>query len=86
MKYSINEEKILITELGQEGVLFEIESNKYVSLNETLFKIMKGIEQGLEVEQIVQQLCAEYAITEDACRADVAEAIAFLLKEKYIIE
>jgi hypothetical protein len=85
MKYSINEENVLITELGQEGVLFEIESNKYVSLNETLFKIMKGIEQGLEIEQIIQQLCNEYAITEETCRADVAEAIAFLLKEKYII-
>ena len=85
MKYSINEENVLITELGQEGVLFEIESNRYVSLNETLFKIMKGIEQGLEIEQIIQQLCNEYAIAEETCRADVAEAIAFLLKEKYII-
>lgn len=85
MKYTINSEKVLITELGNEGVLFEIETNKYVSLNETLFKILKGIEQGLDVDSIVQKLCAEYAISEDECRTDVEEALAFLAREKYIV-
>lgn len=85
MKYTINSEKVLITELGNEGVLFEIETNKYVSLNETLFKILKGIELGLEVDSIVQKLCAEYAISEEECRTDVAEALAFLAREKYIV-
>ena len=86
MKYTINSEKVLISELGNEGVLFELESNKYISLNETLFKIIKGVEQELDMETIVKSLCNEYAISEETCRTEVAEALAFLLKEKYIVE
>lgn len=85
MKYTINKEKVLITELGNEGVLFEIETGKYVALNETLFIILKGVEQELNVERIVQNLCDEYAIPEDACRTEVVDALALLAKEKYIV-
>ncbi len=86
MKYTINNEKVLITELGNEGVLFEIESNKYVSLNETLFKILKGIEQELDIESIVKKLCDEYDIQEEVCRTEVADALAFLEKANYIVQ
>lgn len=86
MKYTINNEKVLITELGNEGVLFEIESNKYISLNETLFKILKGIEEELDIESIVKKLCDEYDIQEDLCRTEVADALAFLEKANYIVQ
>ncbi|GAB3521483.1 PqqD family protein [Emticicia fontis] len=85
MNYTINTEKILFTQLGEEGVLCDIDTNEYISLNETLFKILKGIEEGDNVETIVSNLCKEYNISEEACKADVDEAISKLAAKKYII-
>jgi hypothetical protein len=85
MKYQINTEKILFTQLGDEGVVFDIEKNEYVSLNETLFKILKGIEQSQELDLIVSNLCQEYAISEEKCIVEVNEVIGELASRKFII-
>jgi hypothetical protein len=85
MKYQINTEKILFTQLGDEGVVFDIEKNEYVSLNETLFKILKGIEQSHELDLIVSNLCQEYAISEEKCIVEVNEVIEKLVLRKFII-
>jgi trimethylamine:corrinoid methyltransferase-like protein len=85
MKYQINADKIIFTQLGDEGVVLDIEKNEYVSLNETLFKILKGIEQSHELEIIVSNLCQEYAITEEKCTLEVNEALQKLAEKKYII-
>ena len=85
MKYQINTDKVLFTQLGDEGVVFDTEKNEYISLNETFFKILKGIEQGNELEIIVNNLCQEYAITEEDCTIEVNEALQKLAEKKYII-
>lgn len=85
MNYTINTEKILFTQLGDEGVLFDMETNEYISLNETLFKILKGVEQGNSTETIIGNLCKEYTIAEEACRVDVQEALSAIAEKKYII-
>ena len=85
MKYQINTDKVLFTQLGDEGVVFDTEKNEYISLNETFFKILKGIEQGNELEIIVNNLCQEYAITEEDCTIEVNETLQKLAERKYII-
>ena len=85
MKFQINTDKVLFTQLGDEGVVFDTEKNEYISLNETFFKILKGIEQGNELEIIVNNLCQEYAITEENCTIEVNEALQKLAEKKYII-
>ena len=85
MKCQINADKILFTQLGDEGVVFDTEKNEYVSLNETLFKILKGIEQSHELEIIVSNLCQEYAISKENCTLEVNEALQKLAEKKYII-
>ena len=83
--YKLNSEKVLFTQLGDEGVVYDIEKNEYISLNETFFKILKGIEQGNELEIIVNNLCQEYVISEDECTMEVNEALQKLAEKKYII-
>ena len=85
MKFQINTDKVLFTQLGDEGVVYDTEKNEYISLNETFFKILKGIEQGNALEIIVNNLCQEYAITEENCTIEVNEALQKLAEKKYII-
>lgn len=82
--YQINTDKILFTQLGDEGVVYGIEKNEYVTLNETFFKILKGIEGSHSQDEIVAALCQEYNISQADCQKDVAEAIGQLLEKGYI--
>lgn len=86
MKYQLNTEKILFTQLGDEGVIYDTEKNEYISLNETFFKILNGVENGLETEQIVKNLCNEYAISEADCKSEVENALTKLKEKEYITE
>lgn len=81
--YKVNE-RILFTQLGEEGVVYDVESNEYQSLNETSFKILKGIENALTEEEILTGLLAEYDISEEACRSELKLALQ-KLEEKQII-
>jgi len=85
MNYQINTDTVLFTQLGDEGVIYDIEKNGYISLNETFFKILKGIEQGNSLEIIVNELCQEYDISADDCALEVSKALEKLKEQKYII-
>jgi hypothetical protein len=85
MRYQINSAKILFTRVGEEGVIYDTENNEFVSLNETFFKIFQGIETGLDIDGIVLNLCEEYAISEEACRKDVLEALRTFVQRKFIL-
>jgi hypothetical protein len=86
MTYKLNTQKILFTQLGDEGVLYDTQTNEYISLNETLFKILKGVEDSLTNEQIVENLCDEYRISEENCKQEVMNALSKLMEKEYIIE
>ena len=86
MTYKLNTQKILFTQLGDEGVLYDTQTNEYISLNETMFKILKGIEDSLTNEQIVKNLCDEYRISEENCKQEVMNALSKLVEKEYIIE
>lgn len=83
--YQINSEKILFTLLGEEGVLFNVEKNEYFSTNETLTKIVLGLQNNLSSNEIVQNLLEEFDIDETTCQQSVHNAIQ-LLKEKGFID
>ncbi|WP_394803614.1 PqqD family protein [Niabella hibiscisoli] len=62
----------------EEGVAFNSATNEYFSLNETSFKILKGIENNSSVEAICQQLENEYDISKLNCEKEVKNTINFL--------
>ncbi len=82
--YKINTENILFTQLGEEGVVYDIENNEYQSLNETSFKILKSIENGLTEDEILSELLEEYEIEEDECRSEIKEVIEEFLEKNII--
>ncbi len=82
--YQIDPYKIMFTQLGDEGVVYAIEKNEYVTLNETFFKILKGVEEGNSQAEIVSKLCQQYNICQADCEKEVAEALEKLLERGYI--
>jgi len=83
--YTINAEKVLFTQLGDEGVLFNVDTNEYFSTNETLTKIVLGLQNNLNNTEIVQNLLQEFDIDEATCQLSVHNAIQ-VLKEKGFID
>lgn len=84
MKYRLNPERILFTQLGEEGVAFDVITNNYVSFNETICKILHEIEEGHDSDTIVEHLRAEYDISEEDCRNEVQAALGKLIEREYI--
>lgn len=86
MKYKLNTEDILITQLGDEGVAFNSITNEYFSLNETSFKILKDIENGLSFRDICDHLKNEYEVPATDCEKEVNNTIQFFLSKMLIQE
>ncbi|MGE9312043.1 PqqD family protein [Niabella sp. CJ426] len=86
MGYQFNAKDILITQLGEEGVAFNSATNEYFSLNETSFKILRGIESNLSVDAICRQLENEYEISAPDCRKQVNNIIQLFISKKLITE
>jgi hypothetical protein len=82
--YAINAEKVLFTQLGEEGVLFHIEKNEYFSTNDSMTKIVLGVQNKLTPNQIVESLLEEYEIDETTCLNSVNNMLK-LLEEKGFI-
>lgn len=85
-KYLLNTEKVLFTPLEEEGVLYAIEDNKYISLNTTYTSIIQYIAEGLGFNTIVTQLMEEYEVNQDVCEAQLKAVIVELITKEYINE
>ncbi len=86
MTYKLNSEKVLFTQLGEEGVLYDVENNAYISLNETFFKILRYVEEGQSVSSIVHSLCNEYSVSEQECTAEVESTIRQMRERNFLLE
>ena len=83
--YTINPEKVLFSQLGNEGVLYQIEKNEYFNTNETLTKIVLGIQNKLTLDKIIESLMNEFDVDESTCKNSVQKAF-LILKDKGFIE
>lgn len=79
-------DKVLFTPLEEEGVLYAIDENKYISLNTTYTSIVQYIADGLDFNSIVAQLMAEYEVTQSLCETQLATVIMDLKDKEYINE
>lgn len=86
MSYQLNTKDVLITQLEEDGVAFNSQTNEYFSLNETSFKILKAIEQNLSVAEICSQLQKEYDISPADCTNEVNNTLQLFLEKKLIIK
>lgn len=82
--YNLNSEKVLFTQLGDESVLFNIETNEYFSANATLTKIVLGIQNSLTKEQIIEILLNEFEIDEVSCTKSVENTLKTLQEKGFV--
>ena len=69
-------------EIGAESLaLLDAEKGKYFGLEDTSLRIWQLLETPTSVADLCQQLIAEFDVAPDACREEVREFIAQLIKE-----
>jgi len=83
--YNLNSEKVLFTQLANQGIMFQVETNEYFTTNETLTLIMLGLQNQLNREQIIQNFLEKFEIDEATCNGKVDIALK-LLQEKGFID
>lgn len=64
----------IVVALGETAVDF----SGMLKLNETGALLWKALEKGAEAEDLVDALCAEYAVDRETARADVEEFLNIL--------
>jgi hypothetical protein len=83
--YTVNTGKILLTQLGEEGILYNIDKNEYYTLNETLFAIARGFENKVSIEELVASLTENYDIAEKECRQELEKGIQILIDKQFLL-
>ena len=63
---------------GGEGVLVDLNTKRYYTLNETAALIWRALEQGLGSEEIVRQMTAAYDVTSERAAASLEQTISTL--------
>ncbi len=78
-------DQIVFTEFdGQEGVLVDLDSKRYYTLNETGVIVWRALEKGLAPTDIVKELTAIYEVTAEHATASVEKMLNDLLAHKLI--
>lgn len=80
-------ERALLTELGDgTGVLLDLDSKFYFTLNETAICVWKALVQSgaLSHDQLTSELCRQYEVTEDTARTDLNAVLDTLTRERLV--
>jgi hypothetical protein len=83
-RFKVNNEKILFTNLDDDGVIFDFEKNTYFNLNPTFCTIFSLITEGRSVGEVKTQLMAEYHVNESICESSLMKSIQTLLHKGFI--
>ena len=75
---------LLVSELGNELVMMDIEEGNYIGLNETGRAIWELIEEPISVEQLIQQLVNRYEINIGECTSDTLECLNKMNEQKLL--
>lgn len=81
----INQQDVVFTQLDDEGVILNLRSKYYFTVNATGLRVWQLLQKGLDQEAIVEQLMVEYDIDAATCRADVAALLAGFKREALLL-
>lgn len=70
--------------IEDEGVVLDLRTSAYYSLNETARAVWEGLEEGLSVAAISEKLSSEFDETPAKIEGDVATIVGQLTKEGLI--
>ncbi len=71
---------VLSRELDDEGVLLNLETERYFTLDDVGIRMWQLLAEHGDVETVVAQLLDEYDVDESTLRHDLADLIAELVK------
>jgi len=69
---------------GGEGILVDLNTKRYYQLNETALLIWKGLEKGCTVEEIVNEVSAQYTVDPGHARQSVETLLRSLISYRLI--
>jgi hypothetical protein len=72
--------------LNKEGVLLDLESGVYYSLNRVGTAVWELLGRDQPLEAVLAAVCDRYDVSEEAARADVAALVMHLRDEKLVLE
>jgi hypothetical protein len=67
--------QLSVTSIGEEAVLLDLDSGQYFGLNEVGTKIIAGLMQQLELDDIVQEVINEFEVSETQAHTDTRALI-----------
>ncbi len=77
-------ESVLLSHLGDETVLLNLDTKRYFRLNATAAAIVRGVERGLGTSEIAGELCAGYEVTPEVADAEVARLMEELTARELV--
>ncbi|GHB36990.1 PqqD family protein [Mongoliitalea lutea] len=86
ISYTVNNERILFTQLDEEGIIYDVESNEYLNLNPTFCSIFLLIQEGLPLLAIKAKLLEEYDVDEQVCIDQLLASVKILEEKGFIKE
>ena len=82
-----NNDHIILTEFDDgAGVLIDVQRKRYFQLNETALLSWRGIEQGLDLSQIIQQVTDVYDVSAEEISAHAAQLMQDLHIRQLTVE
>lgn len=84
MTYTLREDRALFTQIGSEGVLFDVRANRYLPLNVTGTRVVAALKAGQPMDELVAALLAEFEVTPDVCAREVQALIDLLVSRGYV--
>ena len=85
MEKYIQNRQVVQSKIGEEVVMLDMESGFYFGLNSVASVIWNMMQNAVTVEEIVDQLMAEYSVQKSQCLAESQELIGRMLEHKIII-
>jgi hypothetical protein len=69
---------------GGEGILVDLNTKRYYQLNETALLIWKGLENGCTLEEIVNEVLAQYAVDPRHAKQSVETLLRSLISYRLV--
>lgn len=76
----------MFSEIEEEGVLFDVQTNEYLNLNPTFCSIFKYLRANLGLLEIREKLLKEYDVPVEVCESELMESIEILVQRGLIRE
>jgi len=85
MAYALSK-NYLWKEVGDQVVILHFESGRYFSLNATGSLIWRAVLEDVALDQIAEQLCAEFDVDPETAAQDVEQTVHSFIDRSFITQ